>query len=92
MARGVTMGRKPKLTPHEVKEIIRRKENGEAVRETARSYNIHNSTISRLTAQSNYDAGASFAIKSVMQSTKRFASAMACAALAGDTVEPEPVS
>jgi hypothetical protein len=27
----------------------RRKENGEAVREIARSYNVHNSTISRLT-------------------------------------------
>jgi DNA invertase Pin-like site-specific DNA recombinase len=48
VARGVKMGRKPKLTPHQVKEILRRKENGEAVREIARSYNVHNSTISRL--------------------------------------------
>jgi IS30 family transposase len=30
-------------------EILRRKENGETVREIARSYNVHNSTISRLT-------------------------------------------
>lgn len=49
LARGVKMGRKPKLTPHQVKEVLQRKENGEAVREIARSYNVHNSTISRLT-------------------------------------------
>jgi DNA invertase Pin-like site-specific DNA recombinase len=48
VSRGVKLGRKPKLTPHQVKEILRRKENGEAVREIARSYNVHNSTISRL--------------------------------------------
>jgi DNA invertase Pin-like site-specific DNA recombinase len=48
VARGVKMGRKPKLTPHQRKEILRRRENGEAVREIARSYNVHNSTISRL--------------------------------------------
>jgi DNA invertase Pin-like site-specific DNA recombinase len=48
VARGVKLGRKPKLTPHQRKEILRRKENGEAVREIARSYNVHNSTISRV--------------------------------------------
>jgi DNA invertase Pin-like site-specific DNA recombinase len=50
-ARGVKMGRKPKLTPHQRAEAIRRKEGGEAVREIARSYNVHNSTISRLPHQ-----------------------------------------
>jgi DNA invertase Pin-like site-specific DNA recombinase len=49
-ARGVKMGRKPKLTPHQQAEAIKRKEGGEAVREIARSYNVHNSTISRLAA------------------------------------------
>jgi DNA invertase Pin-like site-specific DNA recombinase len=49
-ARGVRMGRTPKLTPHQKREALRRKENGEAVREIARSYNVHNSTISRLKA------------------------------------------
>jgi DNA invertase Pin-like site-specific DNA recombinase len=49
-ARGVKMGRKPKLTPHQRKEALRRRENGEAVREIARTYNVHNSTISRLVA------------------------------------------
>jgi DNA invertase Pin-like site-specific DNA recombinase len=48
VARGVKLGRKPKLTPHQRKEVLERKENGEAVREIARSYNVHNSTISRL--------------------------------------------
>lgn len=47
-ARGVKMGRKPKLIPHQHSEAIKRKESGEAVREIARSYNVHNSTISRL--------------------------------------------
>ena len=50
VARGVKLGRKPKLTPHQRKETLRRKESGEAVREIARSYNVHNSTISRLAA------------------------------------------
>ena len=47
-ARGVKMGRKPKLTPHQKREALRRKHEGEPVREIARSYNVHNSTISRL--------------------------------------------
>jgi DNA invertase Pin-like site-specific DNA recombinase len=49
-ARGVKIGRKPKLTPHQKQEILRRRENGEAVRKIARSYNVHNSTNSRLVA------------------------------------------
>ncbi len=48
-ARGVKLGRKPKLTLHQREEILRRRENGEPLREIARSYNVHNSTISRLT-------------------------------------------
>jgi DNA invertase Pin-like site-specific DNA recombinase len=48
-ARGVQMGRKPKLTPHQRAEVLRRKEADEPVRDIARSYNVHNSTISRLT-------------------------------------------
>jgi DNA invertase Pin-like site-specific DNA recombinase len=47
-ARGVKMGRKPKLTPHQQAEAITRRETGEPIREIARSYNVHNSTISRL--------------------------------------------
>jgi DNA invertase Pin-like site-specific DNA recombinase len=50
-ARGQSLGRKPKLTPHQQREAIcRRDEHGETVREIARSYNVHPSTISRLTA------------------------------------------
>jgi len=49
-ARGVKMGRKPKLTPHQQTEAIKRREAGEPIREIARSYNVHNSTISRLAA------------------------------------------
>ena len=49
-ARGVKMGRKPKLTPHQIKEALQRGEAGELIRDIARSYNVHNSTISRLQA------------------------------------------
>src|ERR1700751_1029993 len=49
-ARGVKMGRKPKLTPHQQAEAIKRRDAGEPIREIARTYNVHNSTISRLTA------------------------------------------
>ena len=48
-ARGVKMGRKPKLTDHQKHEAIRRRDvDGEPVREIARSYNVSHSTISRL--------------------------------------------
>jgi DNA invertase Pin-like site-specific DNA recombinase len=50
-ARGVKLGRKPKLTDHQKHEAIRRRDiDGETVREIARSYNVSHSTISRLTA------------------------------------------
>jgi DNA invertase Pin-like site-specific DNA recombinase len=48
-ARGVKLGRKPKLTDHQNREAIRRRDrDGEAVREIARSYNVSHSTIPRL--------------------------------------------
>jgi DNA invertase Pin-like site-specific DNA recombinase len=48
-ARGVKLGRKPKLTDHQKREAIRRRDiNGETVRDIARSYNVSHSTISRL--------------------------------------------
>jgi DNA invertase Pin-like site-specific DNA recombinase len=50
VARGVKMGRKPKLTPHQAKEAVKRRDNGEPTREIARSYNVSHSTISRLVA------------------------------------------
>jgi DNA invertase Pin-like site-specific DNA recombinase len=49
-ANGQSLGRKPKLTPHRQQEAIRRRDQGEAVRAIARSYNVNASTISRLTA------------------------------------------
>ena len=48
-ARGVKLGRKPKLTPHQITEALNRRDTkGEAVRDIARSYAVHHSTISRL--------------------------------------------
>jgi hypothetical protein len=46
----VRLGRKPKLTPHQQREAIKRRENGGPIRDIARSYKVHNSTISRLGA------------------------------------------
>ena len=51
VARGVKLGPKFKLTPHQRKEAAIRKANGEAVRDIARSYNVSAATISRLAAQ-----------------------------------------
>ncbi len=48
VARGVKMGRKPKLTAHQRREAMKRRDRGEPVREIARSYNVSHSTISRL--------------------------------------------
>jgi DNA invertase Pin-like site-specific DNA recombinase len=49
-ARGVKLGRKEKLTEHQKREAIRRRDiDGEPLREIARSYNVSHSTISRLT-------------------------------------------
>ena len=50
VARGVKIGRKPKLTPHQQKEALKRREQGEPVREIGRSFNVSHSTISRLVA------------------------------------------
>jgi DNA invertase Pin-like site-specific DNA recombinase len=47
-ARGVTLGRRPKLTPHQQREAIARRESGEPVREIARSFNVCHTTISRI--------------------------------------------
>jgi DNA-binding MurR/RpiR family transcriptional regulator len=45
------MGRKPKLTAHQQKEAIKRRDRGdETLAEIARSYNVSPATISRLTA------------------------------------------
>jgi DNA invertase Pin-like site-specific DNA recombinase len=47
-ARGVVLGRKPKLTIHQRREAIARREAGEVLTDIARSYAVSHSTISRL--------------------------------------------
>jgi DNA invertase Pin-like site-specific DNA recombinase len=47
-ARGVILGRKPKLTGHQKREAMARREAGEVLTDIARSYNVSHSTISRL--------------------------------------------
>jgi DNA invertase Pin-like site-specific DNA recombinase len=47
-ARGVVLGRKPKLSLHQRREALARREAGEILTEIARTYNVSHSTISRL--------------------------------------------
>jgi DNA invertase Pin-like site-specific DNA recombinase len=47
-AKGVKMGRKPKLTPYQTKEARQRIAKGEPTREVAKAFNVSVSTISRL--------------------------------------------
>jgi DNA invertase Pin-like site-specific DNA recombinase len=49
-ARGQSLGLPFKLTPHQRSEAIHRRDQGEPLSDIARSYNVHPSTISRLTA------------------------------------------
>ena len=46
--RGVKIGRAFKLTAHQRREAIARRDGGELLTEIARSYNVSDSTISRL--------------------------------------------
>ena len=50
IAQGVKMGRPPKMTLHQIKEALRRRDAGEPMREIARSYDVSHSTISRMRA------------------------------------------
>jgi DNA invertase Pin-like site-specific DNA recombinase len=49
-ANGVKMGRKPILTPYQIKEARQRIAKGEATRAVAKAFNVSISTISRLAA------------------------------------------
>ena len=55
-ARGVHMGRPPKLTPHQKKEAIKRRDAGEPTREIARMFNVSHSTISTGHSPHRHDA------------------------------------
>ena len=50
-AAGVHMGRPPKLTKHQQREVLARLDRGEALTEIARSYAVSHMTISRIKAQ-----------------------------------------
>jgi DNA invertase Pin-like site-specific DNA recombinase len=47
-ARGVRLGRKPKLTPHQRMEALKRRDAGEPLVEIGRTFGVSHSTISRL--------------------------------------------
>jgi DNA invertase Pin-like site-specific DNA recombinase len=47
-ARGVHMGRPPKLTPHQQAEARQRRANGETLTDIARTYGVAHTTIARL--------------------------------------------
>jgi DNA invertase Pin-like site-specific DNA recombinase len=48
MANGVKFGRKPKLSPHQRKEVLRRRNRGETLAAIDKSYGVDISMISRL--------------------------------------------
>jgi DNA invertase Pin-like site-specific DNA recombinase len=48
MARGVRFGRRPKLTPHQRAEALRRRAEGESLSEIARLFGVNYQTIGRL--------------------------------------------
>jgi DNA invertase Pin-like site-specific DNA recombinase len=50
MARGIRFGRPPKLTAHQKREALARRDSGETLIEIARTYNVSHPTISRLRA------------------------------------------
>jgi DNA invertase Pin-like site-specific DNA recombinase len=47
-ANGVKLGRRPKLTPHQRREAISRRDAGETLMNIARTFDVSHSTISRL--------------------------------------------
>jgi DNA invertase Pin-like site-specific DNA recombinase len=47
-ALGARFGRKPKLNAHQRKEAAKRLRQGESARATARTFNVHHATVSRL--------------------------------------------
>ena len=49
--RGIRSGPKPKLTSHQQREALARREAGESCAEIGRSFNVSHSTISRLKAK-----------------------------------------
>jgi DNA invertase Pin-like site-specific DNA recombinase len=50
-ANGVKFGRKPKITPHQKREAIKRRDkDGETLRSIGRSYNVSAATILRLSS------------------------------------------
>ena len=51
MAEGTRFGSRPKLTKHQVREVLKRVAAGETLSEIALSYNVDHSTISRLKAR-----------------------------------------
>ena len=61
MARGVVMGRKPKLTQHQRQEALARRDAGEALVDIGRSYNVSHSTIGRLEVKVGKTTARSFA-------------------------------
>jgi DNA invertase Pin-like site-specific DNA recombinase len=56
-ARGVVMGRRPKLTLHQRAEALARRDAGETLVDIARSYDVSHSTISRLARRSSMGGG-----------------------------------
>jgi DNA invertase Pin-like site-specific DNA recombinase len=54
---GVKLGRKPKLTPHQIREVVRRRHDGEALTDISKTYNVNHTTIMRIAVAANRSTG-----------------------------------
>ena len=54
---GVRQGRKPKLTPHQIREVVRRRHDGETLTGIAKTYNVNHTTIMRVVAAADHSVG-----------------------------------
>ena len=61
-ANGESLGRKPKLTRHQQREAIQRRDNSESIRAIAHTYSVHPSTISRFSWRTRASEGISQAL------------------------------
>jgi DNA invertase Pin-like site-specific DNA recombinase len=54
---GIRLGRKPKLTPHQSREVVRRRHDGETLTDIAKTYNVNHTTILRTVAAADESVG-----------------------------------
>jgi DNA invertase Pin-like site-specific DNA recombinase len=54
---GIRLGRKPKLTPYQILEVVRRRHDGATLTDIAKTYNVNHTTILRTVAAAEQSVG-----------------------------------